>query len=488
VKLDWDALKDQDFEGLCYDLLDREGFSDIKWIGRGGKDRGRDIICKKVEFIVGNVQRMMTYSVQCKKYIARPPSPSDFMNTIAWADMHKPNFLLIMVSNTLSAKTHDWLSGIAKSKRYIISTFEEKDFERFFQENEDIYGKYFERKEKEAPYKIDYYDIDNRVLMCLVDRSKKNIQEISKEVNIAVPEIEPILKRLLSKKVLICSKEKKEHEKALYSLRGDLTAFVNVAKELLLTDHKFDFLTSRFSIDMINRDFINYIESRHFLNLTAQVKNGLIIFFKLSPSALYYSLFSDARIYETGHHHLQSLKMPKEEREKWANSIANSFISRLMEKVLVDLHHPGSQKTLQQNKIEGYRLNIGLKMASIKDLIIDLSSESVMMFFKAKGEIKAGSLVSTTSPELFVRIGEILTNLRLLEQAIKQYDLTIDQVKDAEHLKVAWNNKGVCLMRLNRWSDAVPCFNEALKIDPNLKEAQKNRKKCLDKLRSSRTS
>lgn len=42
MHLDWDILSDQDFEELCYDLLDKEGFVNIKWMGRGGNDRGRD--------------------------------------------------------------------------------------------------------------------------------------------------------------------------------------------------------------------------------------------------------------------------------------------------------------------------------------------------------------------------------------------------------------------------------------------------------------
>ena len=123
-------------------------------------------------------------------------------------------------------------------------------------------------------------------------------------------------------------------------------------------------------------------------------------------------------------------------------------------------------------------------MASIEEPIIDLSSESVIMLIKAKGTIKAGSLVSATTPDLFIRVGGVLMNLGLLEEAARQYDLAIEQVKDEEKLKVALNNKGVCLMGLNRISDAVPCFEEALNLDPNLKEAQKNRQKCLGLLKS----
>lgn len=316
--------------------------------------------------------------------------------------------------------------------------------------------------------------------MCLVDKSKKSIEDISKEVNEPVPKIEPVLKNLLSKGMVVCSKDKTDRRMTLYSLRSDLTAFIDVAKELLLTDYGFDFLISSYSRDMINKDLANYIESRYFLKLSKQFKDGLIIILKISPRAIYHSLFSDTRYFETGYHHLQGLKMQDEICRKWANTYVNSFASDLLAKILVDLHHPDSKKALQQNNIEGYKLSIGLKMANIKEPIIDLRSDSTIMLLKAKGAIRAGSLVSGTAPDLFIRVGGVLVNLGLLEQAIKEYDLALEQVKDKEKLKVTWNNKGVCLMRLHRYSDAIRCFDEVLKIDPNFKEALENKQRCFD--------
>lgn len=485
MKLDWDGLTEQDFEELCYDILDKDGFVNIKWLGRGGGDRGRDITCSKVEMILRNIARETRYLVQCKKYVARPPTPSDLNSIIAWADAHKPDVLLIMVSNTLSADTQDWLSKIGEHKPYHILTYEEKDFELFLERNRDLNKKYFERKEEKTLPRISTGKMQNRVLMCLVDKSKKTIEDISKEISEPVPKIEPVLRNLLSKRMVVCSEEKTDQRMPLYSLSSDLNAFIDVARELLLTDYKFDFITSPYSEGMIDSELTNYIESRYFLSLSGQFKNALIKILKISPGAVYYSLFSDNRLYETGYQHLESLKMPKEMRQKWADTYVNSFTSTLLEKILADLRHPDSKKALQQNNIEAYKLNVGLKMANIEEPIIDLSSESVVMLMKAKSAIKAGALVSATSPDSFMRVGGILMNLGLLEQAIGQYDLVLGQAKDEEKLKLAWNNKGVCLMRLHRCSDAIPCFDEALKIDPNLKEARKSKQKCLDRKKSS---
>lgn len=102
---------------------------------------------------------------------------------------------------------------------------------------------------------------------------------------------------------------------------------------------------------------------------------------------------------------------------------------------------------------------------------------------KAKGTIEAGSLLSATTPDLFIGIGTVLMSLGLLAEAIKNFTSAIEQVKDNDKLKVAWNNEGVCFMRLNQEEDALPCFDKALKIDPNLEEAKRNKQKCLDSMK-----
>lgn len=46
-KIDWSKVSDKEFEELCYDILEKSGFVNLTWIGRKGKDRGRDIIAYK---------------------------------------------------------------------------------------------------------------------------------------------------------------------------------------------------------------------------------------------------------------------------------------------------------------------------------------------------------------------------------------------------------------------------------------------------------
>jgi len=68
----------------------------------------------------------------------------------------------------------------------------------------------------------------------------------------------------------------------------------------------------------------------------------------------------------------------------------------------------------------------------------------------------------------------------------KDIDNAIAYLVDPDKLKQAWNNKGVILMRMKKWKDAVLCFDSALEIDSSLEEAKRNKEKCIKQLLSSK--
>ena len=462
--IDWKNLTPEGFESLCYDVLANSDFKNLEWIGRTGGDRGRDILGYKTQPIAGTKEIQHRFLVQCKKY---RPSVVDLNNVIAWADAHDPNVLMIMVSDTLTADTHDWIDKIRPKKRYGIIVIEEKDFEDFFDKNRGIFVKYF-GKERTTPRKL--------IISLLLDGGDYALQTILAKTSLSREEAGAILQDLQDDKIV--SHQVSETTES-YHLMRDLTTLESLTKEFLSDETtRFQFLSSEYFQSVIGPDLANHIESRFHLLLDANQKATMAKLLKLSPSALNAVFFLPTTKYETAYAHLEELGLKGEDRERWNQSILTEFMSTLLEKALADLREPEAKAVLSKNNIEGFDVGIKIMMANPRELVLGMASEITVLLLKAGGPIKMGQLVSATDPELYVRTGDILQQLQLFEQALIQYDRAISELKENRKLAAAWNNKGVCHMTLREWSKAISCFKKALELDPEIEQPRENIKKC----------
>jgi hypothetical protein len=130
MDISWSQIDPKEFEQLCYLILEANNFSDIQWFGEAGSDKGRDIIAKKVESPLLSVHRTTKWVVQCKRYISKPPKKEDLASFLVAAREHKPDNVLIMVTNTLSPNTKDWLDSVRGDYQFQIYLWEELDLRR----------------------------------------------------------------------------------------------------------------------------------------------------------------------------------------------------------------------------------------------------------------------------------------------------------------------------------------------------------------------
>ncbi len=77
----------------------------------------------------------------------------------------------------------------------------------------------------------------------------------------------------------------------------------------------------------------------------------------------------------------------------------------------------------------------------------------------------------------WVNKGIALKNLNRFEEAIACYDHIIEHI-DAEYKK-AWHNKGVALKTTGKIGEAIVCFDKALQLDANYELARRAREECL---------
>lgn len=130
MDISWSQIDPKEFEQLCYLILEANGFSDIQWFGEAGGDKGRDIVAKKLESPLPSVQRSTKWVVQCKRYISKPPKKEDLASFLVAAREHKPDIVLIIVTNTLSPNTKDWLDSVREDYQFQIYVWEEQDLRR----------------------------------------------------------------------------------------------------------------------------------------------------------------------------------------------------------------------------------------------------------------------------------------------------------------------------------------------------------------------
>jgi len=118
MKVVWSQLTPNDFEKLCGLLLEKEGFTDIQWYGKSGGDKARDFIAMKEDCPLPSSKRMAKWVVQCKRYVTKPPTKRDIQSFLDDALEHNPDHVLLIVTNTLSGNTKDWIGKIRRMRRY----------------------------------------------------------------------------------------------------------------------------------------------------------------------------------------------------------------------------------------------------------------------------------------------------------------------------------------------------------------------------------
>lgn len=471
MKLDWDRINDQDFEELCYSILRNEGFLNIRWIGRSGGDRGRDITCIKNETPFPGMQRTITYIAQCKKWQSRAPAPSDLSSTIAWAEAHRPNVLMLMVSNILTSDTNDWIDIIKTDKSYDILVYDLKLFEEFLERNNDIYVQFFETPKGYYYNKIK--DLKTEILNKLTNKASISSEPFSKELGISIDYFNTALSELEQEGIL--KSEKDRHE---YYLVKSIEAFTKICDYVLSSNYRYLFLHSAYSTEMINTDLVRYVANRYFVELSEEEMKGILVMFSISPSCLFEALFSNVEKFKNQRDHIKQLGITGEQAVRFNSMAVNDIVENYLELLLLDLKNPQSNNIVKEKGIRGISIKIHIRMANENARVLDADSDTVITINRASGPIKAGQLLSASSPDYYINSSLVLSKLGIPEKAIEDIDMALSQLTDPDKLKNAWNNKGVFLMDMGKFEDATICFDKAISIDPNFDIAIQNRDKC----------
>jgi hypothetical protein len=121
----WSNLTPREFEEFCFVLLECNDFTNLSWYGGQGADKGRDIMCTKLQTPLPGVSVAERWLVQCKHYKTSRLSKAVVLEWLAACREHKPNQVLLIISQSLGANMKDWLASVAKDYPFSLHLWEE---------------------------------------------------------------------------------------------------------------------------------------------------------------------------------------------------------------------------------------------------------------------------------------------------------------------------------------------------------------------------
>ncbi len=126
----WENITPEEFEELCYILLEQNGFTNLEWYGKGGGDRGRDIVGHKLINILENTTRLQKWLCQSKRYTGKKITKAELGNCFSSAREHKIDYFLLAITTNLSADLKDWIKSVESDYSFKIIIWEEIDLKR----------------------------------------------------------------------------------------------------------------------------------------------------------------------------------------------------------------------------------------------------------------------------------------------------------------------------------------------------------------------
>ncbi|USK46360.1 restriction endonuclease [Cytobacillus oceanisediminis] len=140
MEINWKEVNPTDFEKFIYYILPKLGFRNREWFGRGGGDRGRDVVATTYEELPFNIGYERKWVFQCKKW-ATFPQNHIILNEISTAMQHSPDFWVLVIPVNLTASQIDYIQFLNKSydfKVQVIPLVEIEEIVRTFPETKEL--------------------------------------------------------------------------------------------------------------------------------------------------------------------------------------------------------------------------------------------------------------------------------------------------------------------------------------------------------------
>lgn len=321
-----------------------------------------------------------------------------------------------------------------------------------------------------------------KILLSLLDLVKKNIEDLAKDVRDAPAAIREAVQDLSREETLVAEQAglpRWKYDK--YSLRLDLNIFLSLARQFLDGPHRFRFLGSRFAGRLLDAAVPAYLESRLKLRPQEMDRFGLMRALAASPSALQHALFAPTDRYQPAAGEAEARSMSPDERDRARAAQLNRLQADVLARMVNDMENPHFYELLAAKGVKAHLLRATAKAGTINEAFFSLHAEVEVPL----GRPTPGRTGETTPPseaEFFVDHGTALMHMKEYDLGLQQFDRGIRGLKDPTKLVAAWDHRGVCLLPQRKFTEAITCFNEAIRYNSNSKQAWYHKAICLKEL------
>ncbi|CEG26024.1 hypothetical protein [Bacillus sp. B-jedd] len=119
--MNWKEVDHSHFEKFVHYTLSKINFRNRDWFGRGGGDKGRDVVAYTYEELPFNMGYERKWIFQCKKWL-RFPSTTTLANEVDTASQHSPDFWVLVIPLNPTASQIEFLEFLEKSRPFKIIT------------------------------------------------------------------------------------------------------------------------------------------------------------------------------------------------------------------------------------------------------------------------------------------------------------------------------------------------------------------------------
>jgi tetratricopeptide (TPR) repeat protein len=323
---------------------------------------------------------------------------------------------------------------------------------------------------------LDLY-LRDKIFLTLVDMIPRNLEALTKEVREAQTDVRDVMQDLVRENVVTVEPDGQPRWKMdKYALRPDLGLFLSMARQYLDSGNRFRFLGSAYASAMMASEVPGYLDARWRFRDPDRDRSGLYRFLSLSPSALHHALFTTTERY---------MVAEAENRQGYERGTRVPHMSRLIGDLLVrlanDMEQPQFQEALVMKGIKAHLFRATARAASVQEQTFNLHADTLLTQNRPPAAVRMAGIGRADS-EHFIELGTALMHMEEYEQAVAQFDRGIKDLRDPSRLLTAWNNRGICLLHVRKFADAITCFNEALRYNANSKVAWYHKAVCLKEL------